>query len=88
MIDLKAFRTDPQPYVDSAQRRGLKIDFDQITKLDQQRGQLQTKIDQGRSELNVKGKPDAAALAKLRSAKEGISQQEAELKQLEAKLNG
>lgn len=81
MIDIKQFRAKPEEYEKSAELRGLKVDFAKLKKLDAERLTLTGQIDELRSKLNVKGKPDAKALAELQKTK-------GELEKLEKKQAG
>ncbi len=78
MIDIKHFREHPRDYEESAKLRGLKVDFARIKKLDEERLKLIQDVDELRSQLNLKGKPDKAALEKLQKVKAVLTVKEAE----------
>jgi len=80
MIDIQQFRSDPEPYRQSAQRRGLKLDIDHLIGLDSQVRQLATERDGLRSGLKPAGKPSPAELKQLQERK-------AQLETLEAKYD-
>lgn len=86
MIDIKALRANPQPYIESAQRRGLKVDFERLAELDQQRAQLVAAVDGLRAELKVGAKPSDSELNQLQQRKAELTGQEQQLQQLEQEL--
>lgn len=86
MIDIKHLRAHPDAYRQSAKLRGLKADIDALLAADQQRTKLVGEVDQLRAELNVKGKPDAAQLKKLQTAKGKLEPLEAKLRKAEEHL--
>jgi seryl-tRNA synthetase len=45
MIDLKKFRENPQPRIESAKVRGLNLDFDYILELDKKVRKLKQEIE-------------------------------------------
>jgi seryl-tRNA synthetase len=45
MIDLKKFRQDPIPWIESAKARNLDLDFDYILNLDKKVRQLKTDLE-------------------------------------------
>jgi seryl-tRNA synthetase len=88
MIDLRDLRQNPDTYRQSAERRDLDAGVvDAALKLDEERGGLLQKVEQLRSELNIKGKPTAEELTKLQTTKTHLTKLEAELTEVEAKLN-
>lgn len=87
MIDIKHLRQHPEDYQKSAELRGLKTDVKRIVELDQERGQLLGEVEQLRSELNVKGKPEAAELKKLQATKEKLDGLEKKLEKTQADLD-
>lgn len=88
MIDLKALRADPQPYRSSTKLRGLDPTVvDQTLELDEHYRQLLPQVESLRAELNVKGKPTAEELEKLKHAKSKLEKAEAQLREVEQKLD-
>ena len=88
MIDLRDLRQNPDPYRQSAQQRGFDAAvIDAALKHDEARNKLLQEVEQLRSELNLKGKPTEAELAKLQTTKTKLTKLEAELSSLEEKLN-
>lgn len=83
MIDIKDLRTYPKKYQDSADARGLKVDIEELLKLDRERGQLIQQIDELRAQLNLKAKPDSKQLQQLRDRKSELERLEKKLTELE-----
>ena len=52
MIDLQQIRRDPGPARQALARRGAAEQLDRLLELDQRRRELNTRIDEGRSEQN------------------------------------
>jgi seryl-tRNA synthetase len=50
MIDLKKFRQDPTPWIESAKARNLDLDFDHILELDKKVRKLKTQLEAKLSE--------------------------------------
>lgn len=69
MIDIKALRENPAPYKESAKRRGLQIDIDDLLEIDRQRVELIQKTEELRSQLKIEGKPTEAELENLKVKK-------------------
>jgi seryl-tRNA synthetase len=88
MIDLKNLRANPKAYKDSAQKRGIKVDIDQVLKLDEERLKLLQKVEGLRSALKVEGKPSGEQLKKLLESKSQLASLENKLKKAELDLDG
>jgi len=69
MIDIKKLREDPQPYKESASRRGLDVDIDSLLAIDKQRTELIQKAEGLRSQLKLEGKPTNTELEELKVKK-------------------
>ncbi len=87
MIDIKHLREHPDDYQTSADRRGLKIDINQIADLDNQRTKLLSEVEGQRAKLNVKDKPTPEQLKELQAAKAELEKSEKQLKTIENDLN-
>ena len=81
MIDLKALRDNPGPYLESAQLRGLKLDLEKLTEADAERVRLVGEVDSLRGALNKKGKPEPEELQRLHQQKQKLADLEAKLRQ-------
>jgi seryl-tRNA synthetase len=88
MIDLRELRQNPDTYRESAQLRGIDASvIDSALKHDEERNGLLRKVEQLRSELNLKGKPSDEELAKLQATKAGLAKLETELAESQTKLD-
>lgn len=87
MIDIRDLREHPDSYKDSARKRGITVDIDEVLKLDAKRVKLLGEVEELRAKLNVKGKPSATELKQLQTAKEKLAGLEAELAELDTKLS-
>lgn len=56
MIDLKAFRKNPQPYIQGASDKGFKIDFEQFQALDVKLLQIKQQIEELQNKKNILSK--------------------------------
>lgn len=65
MIDLKALRENPQKYRDGAAKKGMRIDFDRILALDEQRRRLLGEQESQRAEQNRLAKESGPLIGKL-----------------------
>ncbi len=88
MIDIRDLRANPKAYKNSAKLRGVKVDIDKLLELDGQRNELIAKVESLRSQLNLKGKPSAAELAKLQDVKAELEVDEVALNTLELEYQG
>jgi len=97
MIDLKKFRQDPTPWIDSAKKRGLDLDFDYILKLDEKVRNLKNQLNNllaERKKLSAqipqkqKAWEDISELVeKVKSLKDQIASLQQELDQAEEEFN-
>jgi seryl-tRNA synthetase len=65
MIDLKALRENPQKYRDGAAKKGVRVDFDRILALDEQRRRLLSDQESQRAEQNRLAKESGPLIGKL-----------------------
>lgn len=72
MIDIRQLRENPDPYKESAQRRGMSVDIDRLLELDTELRQLTAQRDELRAKLNVKGRPSPEELATLQQYKQAM----------------
>ncbi|HSX48254.1 MAG TPA: serine--tRNA ligase [Candidatus Nanoarchaeia archaeon] len=86
MIDIRDLREHPEVYKDSARKRGITVDIDEVLKLDTKRVKLLGEVESLRAKLNVKGKPTGSELKQLQQAKDGLGKLESELTELDSKL--
>jgi seryl-tRNA synthetase len=87
MIDLKDLRANPKAYKDSAHKRGITVDIDQILKLDEARLKLLPDVEQLRGKLKLEGRPSQQQLKEMREYKADLEKLEAKLKVAETKLD-
>ena len=97
MIDLKKFRQDPTPWIESAKKRGLDLDFDYILKLDEKVRNLKNQLNNllaERKKLSAqipqkqKAWEDISELVeKVKSLKEEIASLQQELDQAQEEFN-
>ncbi|MDQ5943277.1 MAG: seryl-tRNA synthetase [Patescibacteria group bacterium] len=85
MIDIKKLRENPQPYKDSASRRGIEVDVDGLLDVDKQRTELIQKAEGLRSQLKLEGKPTEVELEALKVKKSEFEVVSADLEKLNAK---
>ncbi|MSR45296.1 MAG: serine--tRNA ligase [Phycisphaerales bacterium] len=75
MIDIKAFREDPDRFVRGAAEKQMSVDFDRLSTLDEQRRAVLIELEQKRAEQNRLGKESGPRIGKLKgqlkSASEG-----------------
>ena len=69
MIDIKKLRENSQPYQESAVRRGVEVDIEELLKLDRDRAELIQKSETLRSQLKIDGKPTEEELEALKVKK-------------------
>jgi len=94
MIDIKILRENPGELKKAAKAKGCNVDkvIDDILKLDQQRRDFLVKVESLRKEKNLisqnlKGKPSQKNIEKSKKIKSELSKLEAQLKNIEEKLN-
>ncbi len=85
MIDIKKLRENPQPYQESAKRRGLDVDIEGLLSLDRDRTELIHKSETLRSQLKIDGKPTKEELEALQVKKKEYESISKDLEQLNAK---
>ncbi len=90
MIDLKAFRDNPQPFIDGARAKNIEFDFDQFIKYDARRRELNTMVETMRAEQNKIGRETGPQLGKLKrelknAESEDRAELEAKIKELESR---
>lgn len=85
MIDIKNLREHPDEYKTSSLQRSIKTDIDGLLKADAKRIELIGRVDELRASLNVKGRPTADQLEKLKQAKTKLEPLEVKLQEATAK---
>ena len=90
MIDLKAFRDNPQKFIDGARKKGVRVDFDRLAALDDQRRKLLTDQETTRAEQNRLAKESGPQIGKLQgqlkaAAGDQKAQIEAQIAELKSK---
>ncbi len=84
MIDLKAFRHDPQGFLEALKRKGAEKDALALLNADMLWRGAQMSVDQTRAEQRAAGKPSSPAQTEaLKALKEKLKRQEAVLKEAE-----
>lgn len=84
MIDIKELRQNPQPYLESCQRRGVKFDFSAFLQLDQTIINLEQEIDALRHQLKLESKPSNEQLAQMQNVKIALKDLENKLAALKS----
>ena len=79
MIDIKLLRENPTAVEDSIARRGLKIDINSLSSLDQKRIVLAQQAEALRAKLKPAGKPTDQELEALQATKKEFEKVSAEL---------
>lgn len=87
MIDIKLLRENPKLVADSIARRGLKLDINEITSLDQKRIVLLQQAEGLRAKLKIDGKPSAEQLDALKLIKAEFEQVNTQLESLSAEYH-
>ena len=84
MIDIRELRARPEYYREAAKQKGIgERAVDEVLKLDEERRALLVKVEQLRSELNVKGKPSPEQLKKLQGVKVELGKLDEQLAKVE-----
>lgn len=85
MLDIRFIRENAELVRDHAEKKGYKVDIDQLLKLDESRRKIQTEIDILREQRNINsasmkgGKPSEEQISEGQRLKEEIAGKEAEL---------
>ncbi|OGY94650.1 MAG: serine--tRNA ligase [Candidatus Komeilibacteria bacterium RIFOXYC1_FULL_37_11] len=89
MLDIKKIREETVAVKDSLMKRGIKVDFKKIIKLDDQRKKLIVQNEDLKAERNKfsKSKPDAAIIKQMKSLGEKIKDLETDLDQVQSELD-
>jgi len=66
MIDIKAFRDDPERFIQGARDKGMDVDFPRLRALDEQRRRVLSDLEQKRAEQNRLGKESGPQSGKLK----------------------
>lgn len=66
MIDIKAFRDDPERFIQGARDKGMDVDFPRLRALDEQRRRVLSDLEQKRAEQNRLGKESGPQIGKLK----------------------
>lgn len=90
MIDLKALREDPNRFRDGAAKKGVRVDFDRVLALDEQRRRLLGEQESQRAEQNRLAKESGPQIGKLQgqlksAAPDQKAAIEAQINELKAK---
>jgi seryl-tRNA synthetase len=78
MIDIRAARHDPEGFRAALARKGDTAVFDELLEVDARWRELETRVTDLRSRMNVKGKPSPEQIAGLTRAKEELKEVEDE----------
>ena len=97
MIDLKKFRQDPTPWIESAKARNLDLDFDHILELDKKVRKLKTQLEAKLSErkklssqipqLQKQWKDISDLIEQVKALKEEIAQLQQQLDEAQEEFN-
>lgn len=93
MLDIKFIRENKEKVKEAAKNKNIKVDIDELLKLDEERRGLKKKIDDSRTERNKLAKnvktsrPDEKTLAEGKKLKEQIAGLEKEYNEIEEKYN-
>jgi len=97
MIDLKKFRQDPTPWIESAKARNLDLDFDHILELDKKVRKLKTQLEAKLSErkklssqipqLQKQWKDISELVEQVKALKEEIAQLQQQLDEAQEEFN-
>jgi seryl-tRNA synthetase len=80
MIDIRDLRARPSEYREAAKQKGIgESSVNATLKLDTRRRELIVKVEELRSQLNVKGKPKPAQLKSLQQTKQTLTKLEEQL---------
>lgn len=96
MIDIKAFRENPQRFIRGASDKGMTVDFELLSSLDDMRRRTLTELEQKRSEQNRVSKESGPLMGKLKGqlksaspeSREALQSQLAQLEAVPLKLKG
>jgi seryl-tRNA synthetase len=86
MIDLRAARADADAVRAALVRKGAAEAFDELLAADVRKRELQTQVEELRSQTKLKGKPTPEQLEELKAVKERLQPLEAELSAAEERL--
>lgn len=87
-MDIKFIRQNQQLVIDGCRKKGVKVNIDQILKLDEERRSLMVKLENLRAEQNkISKKPSEQEITKLKEIKNEGRELENQLKETEEKLN-
>jgi len=85
VIDIKAFRHDPEPFLEGARRKGAYQPAADLLNADQEWRARVASVDELRAQQKVDGKPSPEQLAGLKELKARLKQAEAELAEAAAR---
>jgi len=86
VIDLRAARADADAVRAALARKGAAEAFDELLAADVQKRELQTQVEELRSQTKLKGKPTPEQLEELKAVKERLQPLEADLSAAEERL--
>jgi seryl-tRNA synthetase len=84
MLDIKFIRNNPDIVKKGAEKKGIKVDIDDLLNLDRKKREYTTRVDNLRAEQNKLGKEDIEQAKKIKNE---IKQLESELEREEKKFN-
>lgn len=90
MLDIKFIRENADKVKEAAKNKNIKVNIDELLKLDEERRTMQTKIEELRAarnelaEAGKKGKPSAEQIAKGKNIKEELAEVEKEFTSVDA----
>jgi len=89
MLDIKYIRQNPDKVKLACQNRGVKVEIDQLLKIDSQRRKVIQEIEEKKALINKisQEKPDEPALKDAKDLKEKIKEQEKELADIEQRFD-
>lgn len=86
MIDLRAARNDADRYRAALARKGAGELFDELLAVDEEKRELQTRVEELRARTKLKGKPTPEQLDALKAVKEELQPLEAQFADAEQRL--
>jgi seryl-tRNA synthetase len=87
MIDMRAFRSDPQAFLERLRRKGAFEAGQALLNADSEWRTIQMSVDELRAQQKIDGKPTPEQVAQLTKLKEALREKEQDLKTAEEKRN-
>ncbi len=91
MVDIKKIKENPEGYKEAAKNKNIKIDIDELLKIDEERRDLIVQVDELRAKrnelasLNKGGKPTDEQIAEGKKLKEQIAELDEKMKEVDAR---